>query len=232
MEILKNGKLPFLDVLVCNKPNLVTSVYRKPLYTGFITIIFSFTASKYKNALIKTLLDRSYKINNTWIGFENDLKILTKTLNKNQFPTKLIDKFTKKYLNLKLHKRPLENNTELKTDTRFFKLLYICKYSNIAQKKIQNLVKTFCKGIVVKVVLTPFEISYRFSYKDPLPLDLQSFIGYKFICANCEVCYMGETTRHFITRINEHLQKDAKLNIFKPLQKSRTCNSVCNKDCF
>ena len=38
MEILKNGKLPFLDVLVCDKPNLVTSVYRKPLYTGFITI--------------------------------------------------------------------------------------------------------------------------------------------------------------------------------------------------
>ena len=43
---------------------------------------------------------------------------------------------------------------------------------------------------------------------------------------------MGETTRHFITRINEHLQKDAKSNIFKHLQESRACNSVCNKDCF
>ena len=118
---------------------------------------------------------------------------------------------------MKLHKRPLENNTELKTDTRFFKLPYICKYSNIAQKKIQNLVKIFWKGVVVKVVLTPFEISYRFSYKDPLALHLQSFIAYKFICANFRVCYMGETTRHFITRINEHLQKDAKPDIFNPL---------------
>ena len=43
---------------------------------------------------------------------------------------------------------------------------------------------------------------------------------------------MGGTTRHFITRINEHLQKDAKSNIFKHLRKSRVCNSVCNKDCF
>ena len=217
-------KLPFLDVLVCNKPNLVTSVYRKPLYTDFLTVFFSFTPSKYKNGL---------KINNTWIGFDNDLEMLTKTLNKNQFPTNFIDKFRKKELNLKLHKRPLENNTELKRDTRFFELPYICKYSNIAQKKKSKiLLKLFCKGVVVKVVLTPFEISYRFSYKDPLALHLQSFIVYKFICANCRVCYMGETTRHFITRINEHLQKDAKLNIFKPLQKSRTCNSVCNKDCF
>ena len=69
-----------------------------------------------------------YKINvynqciNTWIDFDNDLENLTNILNKNQFPTKLINKVTKKYLNLKLDKRPLENNTEVKTDTRFFKL--------------------------------------------------------------------------------------------------------------
>ena len=111
----------FLDVLVCNKPNLVTSVYRKPTYTGLLTNFFSFTPSKYKNGLIKTLLDRCYKINNTWVGFDKDLENLTKTLNKNQFPTKLINKVTKKYLNLKLDKRPLENNTGKKTDIRFFK---------------------------------------------------------------------------------------------------------------
>ena len=34
-------------------------------------------------------------------------------------------------------------------------------------KKIQN-VKTFCKDINGKVVPTPFKISDRFSYKDPL----------------------------------------------------------------
>ena len=160
---------------MCNKPNLVKSVYRKPTHTGLLTNFFSFTLSKYKNGLIKTLLDRCYKINNTWIGFYKDLENLTKVLNKTQFPTKLI-KVTKKYLNLKLKKRPLENNTEVKTDTRFFKLPYIGKYSNIAQKKIQKLVKSFCKGIDVEVVLTPFKISIKFSYKDLLPFHLQSFI--------------------------------------------------------
>ena len=133
---------------------------------------------------------------------------------------------------MKLDKRPPENKIEVKTDARFFRLPYIGKYSNIAQKNIQNLVKTFCKGIGVKVVLIPFEISSKFSYKDPLPSHLQSFIVQKFICANCKVCYVGETTRHFITRINEHLQKDAKSNTFKHLQESRACNNVCNKDFF
>ena len=112
MDNEKNpDKIPFLDVLVCNKPNLVTSVYRKPTYTGLLTNFFSFTPSKYKNGLIKTLLDRCYKINNTWIGFDKDLENLTKILNKNQLPTKLINKVTKRYLNLKHDKRPLENNT-------------------------------------------------------------------------------------------------------------------------
>ena len=169
------------------------------------------------------MLDRSYKINNTWVGFDEDLENLTRILNKNQFPTRLINNVTKKYLYLKLDKRPLENNTEAKTDTRFFKLPYIGKYSSIAQKKIQNLVKTFCKGRDVKVVLTPFKISNKFSYKDLLPFHLQSFIVYKFVCASCKVCYVGETTRHFITRINEYLQKGARSNIFKHQRESRTC---------
>ena len=129
---------------------------------------------------------------------------------------------------MKLDKKPFEKNTEVKTDTRCFKLKHIGKYSNIVQKKIQNLVKTFCKGIDIKVVLTPFKISNKFSHKDPLLFHLQSSI----VFANCKACYLGETTRQFITRINEHLQKDATSNIFKHLRESRACNSVCNKDCF
>ena len=132
-------------------------------------------------------MDRCYKINNTWKAFDNDLENLTIS-NKNQFPTKLINMVTKQHLNLKFNIKPFENKTELKTDTRFFKLPYIGKYPNI--------------------------------------------IAYKFICANCKVCSVGKTWRRFITRINEHLQKDPKYDIFKHLQESRMCNNECNKDCF
>ena len=133
---------------------------------------------------------------------------------------------------MKFDEKPFENKTEVKTDTRFFKLPYISKYSNIAQKHIQNFLKTFCRDIDIKNVLTPFKISNKFSYNDLLPFHLQSFMVYKFICASCKFCYVGETTRHLITRINELLQKEPKFNIFEHLQESRVCNSVCNKDCF
>ena len=49
------------------------------------------------------------------------------------------------------------------------------------------------------------EIKYslQFSYK--------SNLVYNFSCAGCNACYIGETGRHFSTRINEHLDTDKKI---------------------
>ena len=54
-----------------------------------------------------------------------------------------------------------------------------------------------------------------FSAKDNIPKNLKSFLVYKFICAGCNACYIGETARHFSVRINEHLKKDKSSNIYK-----------------
>ena len=92
METEVNNKLTFLDVLLDNSNplSLVTSVLRKSTYTGLLTNIFSFTPFPYKLGLILTLVDRTFKINNTWIGFHNNTKELTNVLGKNQFPSSLV----------------------------------------------------------------------------------------------------------------------------------------------
>ena len=89
-----NHKLPFLDVLTNNHdPNSsLTSVYCKKTFTGSLTNYFSFTSYSYKVGLIKTLVDRAYKINNTWLGFHEDINKLTDILKKNIFPAHLIEK--------------------------------------------------------------------------------------------------------------------------------------------
>ena len=43
METEKDSKITFLDAPVCNKPDLVTPVYKKRTYTVLLTNIFSFT---------------------------------------------------------------------------------------------------------------------------------------------------------------------------------------------
>ena len=61
---------------------------------------------------------------------------------------------------------------------------------------------------------------------------MNSFLVYKFICANCSSSYIGETCRHFKIRIEEHIKKDNNSHIFKYLHSSETCFESCRSLCF
>ena len=113
-----------------------------------------------------------------------------------------------------------------------FKLPYIGPFSIIAQHRIKKLVRTFCSDLDIKLVFTPFKIKSWFGVKDPIPAGLRLRVIYKFSCAGCSTCYVGETNRHFATRIREHLSSDKNSHIFKHLRGSENCRSLCSKDCF
>ena len=51
-EEKKNGKLPFLDVLINNCETLVTTVYHKPTYTGLLLNFRSFVPFSYKTSVL------------------------------------------------------------------------------------------------------------------------------------------------------------------------------------
>ena len=87
----KDNKLPFLDILINNnEPDLQTLVFHTKTYTGLLLNYFSFVPNCYKLGLIKTLVDWMYKINNSWTGFDKDIKDLKNILQKNQYPLKMI----------------------------------------------------------------------------------------------------------------------------------------------
>ena len=64
-----------------------------------------YASSNYKKGLIKTLIDRTFCINNTWSGFYYDILNLNLVLQKNEFPLKLIDKGMNKYLSSHISKQ-------------------------------------------------------------------------------------------------------------------------------
>ena len=84
----------------------------------------------------------------------------------------------------------------------------------------------------IKLVFDLFKIKNYFSYKDPIPNDLQSSLVYKFTCASCSSSYIGETCRHFKTRAEEHIKRDNKSHIFKHLLSTATCFDSFNSLCF
>ena len=69
-------QVPFLDVLNTRSDRLITRVYRKSTFTGLLQNYNSFVPFKYKKGLIKTLIDQTFHLNNTWDGFNLDLEKL------------------------------------------------------------------------------------------------------------------------------------------------------------
>ena len=58
-EMEQNGSLSFLDIIISRENNkFVTSVYRKPTFSGVFTNFESFISKCYKRSLIDNLLYR------------------------------------------------------------------------------------------------------------------------------------------------------------------------------
>ena len=187
---------PFLTYLSTTLRVIVFfQFFIKKIYTGLLTNFFSFTPSCYKIGLIRTLIDRFYKINNTSSGLQNDLNKLSDTLKCNSFPSHIIDRTFKRYLDGSFSQK--SRNTNDDNNTRYFKLPFVCHYSKIAKLKLRQLTKRFCKSdLTIKLVFTSFKIQNMFSVKDRTPVALKSMVVYQFSC------------RHFSTRIKENTEGD------------------------
>ena len=92
--------------------------------------------------------------------------------------------------------------------------------------------KRYCNNLDVKLAFSSFKIRNMFGVKDPVPVELRSNVVYKFTCASCNSCYVGETSRHLSTRIREHLNRDRTSHIFQHIQQSEACRNSCSAECF
>ena len=170
------------------------------LYTSFV----SFTPYSYKIGLIKTLIHRTNEISSSWTSFKEENSNVKRLLMKNIYPSYLIDKQVKRLLHKKFSTNNCNAVKESKT-TLYYKLPYIGSFSNNNKKKVEELCKKFSKNSNISIVFSPFKTGDMFSSKYCLPSGLKSFVVYKFVCAGCQSCYIGETKRHLPTRINECL---------------------------
>ena len=203
-------------------------MYRKTTFSGVLTNYFSFTAMRYKIGLIRCLIDRVYKINNTSKGFNEDLKKVFYILKRNCYLEYIINKVSKNYLDRKsmvTTDTPGEEESKLS----YFKLPYIGKSSTAMSSRIKNICQKYCNNVDVRLVFLSFKLSNMFSTKDKLLL--KSHVVYKFKCARCNSCYIGYTTRHFTTRIHEHLT-DKQSHIYQHLNGNIECKSLSDKSCF
>ena len=94
------------------------------------------------------------------------------------------------------------------------------------------MIRKYCNNDSVRIVVTSFKIGTYFLTKDQIPVSLRSNLVCKFKCANCSVSYIGETSRHIKSRIEEHTQKDKLSQVYRHLHENEACFASYNNDCL
>ena len=114
-ELEKDSCITFLDVLVTNKRNsFITSLYRKPTFSGIYFNFDSHVPLVYKKGLIFCLLFRIYNICSLWSLIHEGISKFKCILVKNKYPVDLINLCIAKYLDTLFCKRASVANVPLK----------------------------------------------------------------------------------------------------------------------
>ena len=141
---------------------------------------------------------------------------------------------TKRFLDKKLSKTYNNDiSKENEKENRYIKLPYIGEFSKTTKIKISKLINRFCKNnIKITLIFDTCKIGSYFSTKDILPKCFLSNVIYRFICQECNSCYVGRTHKHFDARREEHLVTDKSSAIYKHINTNSNCKTKNNQNSF
>ena len=108
--------------------------------------------------LVRTLVDRVYKINNSWLGFHKDIKNLIFILRKNVFPVHIVEKVINRYLSRATIHPSASSQVQQTVSTYYFKLPYVGSFTREAQKRPRKLAQCYCTNIEIKLAFSSLRL--------------------------------------------------------------------------
>ena len=162
----------------------------------------------WKSGLIMCLLHQARNICSNETYFSNEVSKLKDMFSRNGYPMSFFDKvylkFRERYISNSA--LPADNDSENEEElTVNLTIPFVGEASNVFAKQMISLVKS-TYNIKVLPVFTSVKIGDYFSLKCGTPFPYSTNVVYQFNCLRDADCsYIGQTKRHLLTRVNEHL---------------------------
>ena len=158
--------MSFLDIEVSRKKGkLVTTVYRKPTFSGVYTHFESFLPTIYKFGMVYTLAYRCFKICSDWTKFHEELSFLEQVFLKTRYPLSFIDNCFKTFVDKLFIKLPQLITVEKKT--LFLLLPYLGEISFQTRTKLRKSLKGLLNSCKLQIVFkSQRKLSNVFRLKD------------------------------------------------------------------
>ena len=204
-EIEENNSLSFLDTLITKKDGkLVSSIYRKPSFTGLGLKFLSFCPYLYKINTVKTLLSRAYKICSSYVSFSRELQFLSDFFKRNAYPDFIFDGILRRFLNEIFSPKPVILTAP--KEKKYIKLPYLGNISFNIRKQLKNILRKSFPQIDFHFVFTnSLTIGSFLKPHMPRRLNITSCVVYLFECSSCNARYIGSTSRSLANRISNHI---------------------------
>ena len=211
----QDGSLPFMDVNVkrLTDGNVATSIYRKPTFTGLFTPWDSYSSTRYKVNLVRTLAHRARRICSTSALLDVELYSLKTILRRNGYPGHVLEKY--------LIPNALPDTPFIgpKRCPVIIRLPWLGSRSANFEQKISKAVRQAYFAVEVRMI---YQTSRAFSLpKDVLPTPSLSNIVYQYECRHCGSRYVGKTSQHFSERIKQHVPKHLLAQDAPPIKRGR-----------
>ena len=197
----------------------------------------SMAPTSWKRALVKCLVNRCHRISSSYCGFANELDNIKTICSKNGYPPlfaqSIIDEFVKSRNISEQNYKAATNLTERANQNNNNVAYFTVPYVGKASQKLQNCVKSEMEnhGLSVIASYTTTTVGSYFNLKTLCSKYFKSNIVYKFNCSqDSRVSYIGETTRQFFKRIDEHKKSDTKSAVFEHLFNCSSCQDHPNSN--
>ena len=184
----------------------ITSLYKKPTFSGIYLNFKSHAPDTYKKGLIYCLLFRIHSICSNWQLIHEEICKLKCILLKNKYPLGFINSCTNIFLTKLFDKKVQPIIATVPRKEFVMCLPFLGKDTLTLKKKLRTLFSSQFPAFKLKIVLkSGIKLGNFFNFKDSLPLGVRSCIVYKYTCSHCNMTYIGKTKRHYLVRMCEHL---------------------------
>ena len=172
-------------------------MYRKPTFTGLYTPRDSYSPTKYKTNLVRTLTHRIIRIRSPSV-VDYELGALRSIFLRNGYPGHILDRLITRNVSEVRRFGP-------KPCPLVIRLPWLGNKTDRMVKRINDAVHLayFATG-----VCAAFKTTRAFSLpKDRLPTPSISNVIYLFECRQCESQYVGKTSQRLGDRIKQHVPR-------------------------
>ncbi|XP_078379906.1 uncharacterized protein LOC144662828 [Oculina patagonica] len=211
METEKDRVLPFLGMQLLNRaPNIKTKVHIKPTNTGLLLHYQSHVDIRYKRGLLKTMLDRAYRLSSCWTYFSEECDRLKALFSRLKYPEQLINTTVRCFVSSQTEDRqPIPATGESPT-VRIVLPFKDQDSADFVRKQLNGLSHKTRTDIQPVFVRNKIEQKLKVQEKKP-PIVNQQCVVYRFQCDLCDASYVGYTLRHLHQRVDEHKNKTSSI---------------------